>query len=170
MAVVAITLVAVLERTIGSRPPVLKSVALTILPGRKAAAVGSALTLAFVGRSLNEWLWGVRRSGRLGLKSLLRLRVSVLPLGRRGETIRQPAKIAIILQVVVALSGWPLLTALGERLRRLRRSDKPEVMFGVLQIILRRDRIAARVSVSRKLEIFLRDMMRIAADFDIRPI
>jgi hypothetical protein len=169
MAVVAITLVAVLERTIGSRPPVLKSVALTILPGRKAAAVGATLTVAFVGRSLNEWLWGVRRSGRLGLKPLL-LRVSVLPLGRRGETIRQPAKIAIIFQVVVALSGRPLLTALGERLRRLRGGDKPEVMFGVLQIILRRDRIATRVSVSRKLEIFLRDMMRIAAYFDIRPI
>jgi hypothetical protein len=43
-------------------------------------------------------------------------------------------------------------------------------MFGVLQIILRRDPIPARVGVSRKLEIFLSDMMRVAAYFDIRPI
>jgi hypothetical protein len=43
-------------------------------------------------------------------------------------------------------------------------------MFGVLQIILRGDRISSRVSVSRELEIFFRDVMRVPAYFDVRPI
>ena len=36
-------------------------------------------------------------------------------------------------QVVFVL--WPLLPALRERLRRLRRGNKPKVMFGVLHVI-----------------------------------
>ena len=171
VSIVAITLVvAVLERAIGSRTSVLKSIALTILPGGKASPIGAALTLALVRRSLHEWLWGVRRSARLGLKSLLRLRESVLPLRRRGETIRQPAKIAVIVQVVLVLSGRPLLTALCERLRGLRSGNKPKVMFGVLQVILRCNRISACVGISCELEVFFRDVMRVAAYFDVWSI
>jgi hypothetical protein len=105
------------------------------------------------------------------LKTRLGLLIGVLPLRGRGETVRQRAEIAIVFQVVGILSGRPLLTtALRERLRGLRRGNKPEVMLGVLQIILRRYRISARVGVSRELEIFLRDVMRVPADFDIRSI
>ena len=105
------------------------------------------------------------------LKSLLRLRVSALPLHGRGETIRQRAEVAIIFQVVAfGLSGRSLLAALCERLCSLRSGNKSEVMFGVLQIILRRNRISPGVSVSRELEIFLCDMMRVAAYFDVRSI
>ena len=96
VSIVAISLVAVLVRAIGSRTSVLKSVALTILPGRKAPTVVS-LALGLVSRSVGKRLWGVRRSARLRLKSLLRLRVSGLPLGGRSETIRQRVKIAVIL-------------------------------------------------------------------------
>jgi len=124
--------VAVLERAIRPRASVLKSVGLTILPGCEAAPVAAALTLALVSRSLNERLWGVRRSARWGLKSLLRLRESRLPLRGRGETIRHPAKIAVVVQVVVVLSRRPLLTALCERLCSLCRCNQPKVMFGVL--------------------------------------
>jgi hypothetical protein len=100
----------------------------------------------------------------------LRLLINVLPLGWRSETIRQGAEIAVVLQIVALFSGRALLTALRKRLRGLRGGDEPEVMFGMLQIILRRDRISARVGVSRELEIFLGDMMRVAAYFDIRAV
>ena len=167
--VIAVLIVAVLERAIGPRTSVLKSVALTILAGCEApSVVVTALTLALVSRSLNERLWGVGRRGWLGLKSLLRLRERLLPLGGRSETIRHPAKIAVIVQVVLVL--WSLLTALGERLCGLSRCNQPEVMFGVLQVILCSNRVAACMGVSCKLEIFFRDVMGVAADFDVGSI
>jgi hypothetical protein len=104
------------------------------------------------------------------MKTGLGLLIRVLPLRRRGETIRQRPEIALVFEIVGLLSGRSLLTALRKRLRGLRSCDESEVMFGVLQIILRRDRVSARVSISRELEIFLRHMMRVAAYFDIRPI
>jgi hypothetical protein len=105
------------------------------------------------------------------LKTWLRLRISVLPFRGRCEPIRQRAEIAIVFQVVdLALSGRSLLAALCERLRGLGGCNKPEVMFGVLQIIFRRDRISPCVGVSRELEVFLGDMMRVAAYFDVRSI
>ena len=171
MPIVAITLVPLRKLPIGSRTAVGKSVALTVLPGRKAPPIVAALTLGVIGRSIAERLWGIRRGARLRLKSLLRLRVSALPLRRRGETVRQRAEIAIVFQVVAfGLSGRSLLAALCERLRSLRSGNKSEVMFGVLQIILRRNRISPRMSVSRELEIFFRDMMRVAPYFDVRSI
>jgi hypothetical protein len=167
MSIVAIPLVAVLVRAIGSRTSVLKSVALlTILPGRKAPTIVS-LALRLVSRPVGERLWGVRRSGRLRLKSWLRLLVSGLPLRGRSETIRQRVEIAVILQVILILAGRALLTALCERLCSLRSGNKPEVMLRVLQIIFRRDRIAARMSVSRELKVFFRHVMRIAAYFHV---
>jgi hypothetical protein len=166
MSIVAITLVAVLVRAIGSRTTVLKSVALTVLPGRKTSPIVS-LALWLVSRSVGERLWGVRRSARLRLKSLLRLRISGLPLRGRSETIRQRVEIAVILQVILILAGRALLTALRERLCSLRSGNKPEVMLGVLQIIFRSYRISAGVSVSCKLEVFFRDVMRIAAYFHV---
>jgi hypothetical protein len=158
-----------LVRAIGSRASVLKSVALTVLPGRKASPIVS-LALWLVSRSVGERLWGVRRSGRLRLKSLLRLRINGLPLRGRRKTIRQRVKIAVILQVVLILAGGALLTALCERLRSLRSGNKSKVMFGVLQVILRRDRIAAGMSVSCKLEVFFRDVMRVTAYFHVRSV
>jgi hypothetical protein len=172
VSIVAITLVvAVLVRAIGSRASILKSVALTILPRRKAPPIIAALTVGLVRWSVAKRLGRVRSNAWLRLKSLLRLRVDVLPLGRRGETIRQSTKIAVIFEVVaLAFSGRSLLTALRQRLCGLGRGNKPEVMFRVLQIIFRRDRVSACVSVSRQLEIFFRDVMRVAAYFDVRSV
>jgi hypothetical protein len=156
---------------IRSRTAVLKSVGLTILPGSKSPAIGAPLALGLVRRSIAEWLRGIRRSARLRLKSMLRLRISVLPLRRRGETIRQRAEIAIVFEIVaLALSRRSLVTALRQRLCSLRSGDKSEVMFRVLQIILRRDRISPCMSVSRELEILFCDMMSVTAYFDVRPI
>ena len=167
MSIVAIPIVAVLVRAIGSRTSVLKSVALlTILPGRKAPAVVS-LAFGLVSRPVGERLWGVRRSGRLRLKSLLRLLKGNLPLRGRSETIRQRVKIAVIVQVILILAGRALLTVLRQRLGSVRGGNKPEVMLRVLQIVFRRDRVSARMSVSRELEVFFRHVMRVAAYFHV---
>jgi hypothetical protein len=170
MSIVAISLISILKWPIRSRTSVLKSVALTILPRRKPAAIGAALTIGLVRRSVAEGLRGVRRDVWLRLKALLRLLVSVLPLRRRSETIGQRVKVAVIVHTLFVLSGGSLLSALRQRLCSVRSGDQSEVMFGVLQIILGGDRISACMSVSCKLEIFFRDVMRIAAYFDVRPV
>jgi hypothetical protein len=170
LPVVPVSFVTLRELPIRPRTAILKSVALAILPGSKSPAIGAALALAFIRGSVDEWLWRVRRSARLRLKSWLRLLVNSLALRGGRESIRQAANIAVIIQIVVALSGRSLLAALCERLCGLRRRNKPEVMLSVLQIILCRDRISASMRVSCELEIFFCDMMRVAAYFDIRPI
>ena len=91
-----------------------------------------------------------------------------LSLGWRGETIGQ--QIAVVIHVLVILAGWSLLTALGQRLCSLRRGDKAEVMLGVLQIIFCCDRISARMSVSCKLEVFFRNVVSVAAYFDVGSV
>jgi hypothetical protein len=139
MSIVAIILIALLERAILSRASVLKSVALTILPRRKAPTIIAALTIGLVRRSVAKRLWGVRRGGRLRLKALLRLLVSDLPLRGRGETIGQ--QIAVIVHILLVLSGRALLTALRQRLCGVRSGNQSEVMLGVLQIIFRRHRL-----------------------------
>jgi hypothetical protein len=171
MSIVAIILIALLERPVRSRTSILESVALlTILPRREAAAIIAALTIGLVRRPVAEGLRGVWRDVRLRLKALLRLLVGVLPLRRRGETIGQRVKIAIIVHALVVFSGRPLLTVLSQRLRSVSRGNETEVVFGVLQIVLGCDRISACMSVSCKLEVLFRDMMRIAAYFDVWPV
>jgi hypothetical protein len=170
LPVVAIAFIPVRERPILSRAAFRKAVALTILPVCKSRPIALALAVAFVGRPLGIGLRRGRRHVRLRLKPLLRL-LSDLPFRRRGETIRQRAEIAILFHVVdLALSGRPRLPALCERLRGLSRGNKSKVMLGVLKIILRRDRISPGVGVSRELEIFLGDMVRVAAYFHIRSV
>jgi hypothetical protein len=104
----------------------------------------------------------------LRLKAWLRLLVGVLTLRGRGETIRQ--QIAVIVHILLVLSRRPLLTALRQRLCGLRGRNQSEVMFRVLQIIFRRYWISTRMSVPCELEIFLRNVMRVAAYFHIRPV
>jgi hypothetical protein len=148
--VVTITLSTLGERPIRSHHTVGEAVALPILTICKPRTIVRALTLSLVRSSLGiGWL----RYAGLRLKSRLWLLVRrPSPLRRRGEAIRQGAEIAIIIQfVALAFSGRSRLTALCERLCRLRSCDKPKVMLGVLQIILRRNRITAGVGVSREL-------------------
>ncbi len=167
--VVAIALVALGKRPVLSRAAFGKPVALPVLPIGKTRPIALALTLALVRRPFDIGLRGGWH--RLRLKPLLRLLISALALRGRGESIRQRAEIAIVFHVVaLAFSRRSRLAALCERLRGLRGSDKSKVMLRVLQIILRRDRISPRVGVSRKLEVFLGDMMRVPAYFDIRSI
>src|ERR1700693_4365322 len=43
-------------------------------------------------------------------------------------------------------------------------------MLGVLVVVLRRDRVAGRLRIARKLNVFLGNMRRCAADFDVRSV
>src|SRR4029450_13340292 len=52
----------------------------------------------------------------------------------------------------------------------LRRGDHAIVVLGVLVVILRRDRITRGQRVTRELDVFLRNVGRIAANFHIRAV
>src|SRR6185295_7046551 len=56
------------------------------------------------------------------------------------------------------------------RHRRLRRHDHAVIMLRMLKIILSHDAIALRIGVARQLEIFLVDVMRVAADLDVGTV
>src|SRR6478752_3715846 len=52
----------------------------------------------------------------------------------------------------------------------LRGCDQAEIMFGVLVVVLGRDRVAGRACVTRQLNVFLGDVRGGAADLDIRAV
>ena len=92
-------------------------------------------------------------------------------LARRGEAIRQATEIVIIVQVFqTGFYCSPHVAFLGLELRGLRGCDQSEIVFGVLKIVLRRDRIVARVSVARQLEVSFSHMQRSAANSDVRAV
>ena len=51
----------------------------------------------------------------------------------------------------------------------LRRGDQAEIVLGVLIVILGGDRIAGRLRVAGKLNVFLGDVMTVAADLHVGP-
>src|SRR5580698_7381892 len=52
----------------------------------------------------------------------------------------------------------------------LSRGNQTEVMLGVLVVIFRSDRVAGGSRIARELDIFLGDVRRRSADFDIRSV
>jgi hypothetical protein len=94
-----------------------------------------------------------------------------LLLPRRGEAIGQTTEIIIIVQVSrIGISCSPHVAVLGLELRGLRGRDQSEIVFGVLKIVLRGDRVAARVSVARQLKVSFSHMQRTAANSDDRAV
>jgi hypothetical protein len=97
------------------------------------------------------------------LEGLRRLRQT---LGHGGEPVG-----SVILLLVL---NFRLLRrtpeAHGLLLRLLGRRDQPVVMLGVLEIVLRHHRVAGGLGVAGKLEIFFRDMLRGAPDFDVGAV
>ena len=94
-----------------------------------------------------------------------------LLLPRRGEAIGQITEIVIIAQVSrVGFSCSPHVALLGLELRGLRGGDQSEIVFGVLEIVLRGDRIVACVSVARQLKVSFSHMQRTATNSDVRAV
>src|SRR5277367_6439407 len=82
-----------------------------------------------------------------------------LMLPRRGEAIGQTTEIVIIVQVFWSgVSCGPTIASLALELLSLRGRHQPEIVFGVLEIVLRSDRVACCVSVPRQLKVSFRNM------------
>jgi hypothetical protein len=91
-------------------------------------------------------------------------------LPQRGKTIGQAIEIVAIVQVFWSgLSCGPNAARLALELLSLRRRHQPEIVFGVLEVVLRGDRVASCVSVARQLKVSLRHMQRRATNSDIGP-
>ena len=89
----------------------------------------------------------------------------------RGETIGQGTKIVAIVQVFWSgVSCGPTVASLALELLSLRGRHQPEIVFGVLEIVLRGDRVAGCVSVARQLKVSFRYMLRRAANSDVRAV
>jgi hypothetical protein len=88
----------------------------------------------------------------------------------RGETIGQAAEIVAIGKVFWSgVSYGPNVASLALELLSLRGRHQPKIVFGVLEIVLRGDRVAGCVSVARQLKVSLRHMQRRAANSDVGP-
>jgi hypothetical protein len=129
---------------------------------------------------------GLRIAGDEGLRLRLRLLMVLRHLRLRREARfvlhRERLTIIVVVEIVVggALRLLPtlrLLVLLIVSLIRillpelfLRSGNQAEVMFGVLVIVFRRDRIAGALRVARELDIFFRDRRSRAANFDVRSV
>ena len=86
----------------------------------------------------------------------------------KGETIGQAAEIVAIVQVFWSgVSCGSNVASLALELLSLRDRHQPEIVFGVLEIVLRGDRVAGCVSVARQLKISFGNMQRRAANPDV---
>jgi hypothetical protein len=93
-----------------------------------------------------------------------------LMLPRRGEAIGLTTEIVIIVQVFWSgVSCGPTIASLALELLSLRGRHQPEIVFGVLEIVLRGDRVAGCVSVARQLKVSFRHMQRRATNSDVGP-
>ncbi len=172
LSIVAVAVRPLRERTVGTWTTVGKAIALPVLAVRVSALVFWSLAIRFERRALDIGLRGVRRRAGLRLRPMLLLLIKAArPLRRRGEPVRQPAYIIVVVEIVAAdVSRLAGLAALGQSLRGLGRGDQAKIMFGVLEVILGRHRIAPGMSIARKLEIFLRHVMGVAPNLNVRAI
>ena len=77
----------------------------------------------------------------------------------------------IHLPAILALSGPPLLAVLLPLLRGLvHRIQNAEIMLGVLEVALRHHPVATAGGITAKLEIFLEQLLRRAANANVRPV
>ncbi len=93
-----------------------------------------------------------------------------------GERLAADLRLLTI-AIVVAVIGSAhlagrLLLVIGLTLPELllRRRDDAEIVFGVLIIIFRCDRIAGALRVASELEVLFRDVGRGSANFYVRPV
>ncbi len=122
---------------------------------------------------------------RLGLLllRLILLRLVLLLAGRierlrlRRERFAAHGRLIALAVIVIVIRGIAARVALlrliiGLRLAKLFLSggDQAEIMFGVLIVIFRSDRVAGALRVARELKIFLGDVGRGSANFYVLPV
>ena len=89
---------------------------------------------------------------------------------RRGEAIGQAIEIVAIVQVFWSgVSCGSNVARLALELLSLRYRHQPEIVFGVLEIVLRSHGVAGCVSVARQLKVSLRHMRCRATNSDVGP-
>src|ERR1700691_3865591 len=110
---------------------------------------------------------------RTNRRSTIGLVAEGLPrlLPRRGETIRQATEVVAIVQVFWSgVSCGSNVASLALELLSLRGRHQPEIVFGVLKIVLRSDGVAGCVSVARQLKVSFGHMQRRAANPDVGSV
>jgi hypothetical protein len=109
----------------------------------------------------------------LWLLALLRIKL-LLTRGKRlaGLRLVVAVVIAVILAVAAGAGLTRLLLVIGLALAELllRRGDQTKIMFGMLIVVLGRNRVTGTLRVAGKLQIFLADVGCRAANFHVRSI
>jgi len=135
-------------------------------PEAIAIALTVAARLAFAILAILALALLALLAGLVALALFLALGLHILLL-RRGLRRREPrvhlGHVVIVIVIVLAFRPLAALGLLGAR-------NDAEIVLGMLEIILRHHRIAARLGVAGELEIFLGDMGRVAANLHIRSI
>lgn len=174
LPIIPISLVSLPKLAIGARTTVRKAVTLPVLPilprGKTAPIILSGSVVGFELRSLNVGLRSVRRRVCRAWKRIVLLRKCICAFGRRSEPVGQGGVVIIIVELGRFAFSWRALTGLRERLGRLGGGNQSVIMFGVLQVVLCSDWIAAGMRVARQLKIFLCDMLRISANLYVWTI
>jgi hypothetical protein len=128
-----------------------------------------ALGLVLLGMAVGRLLLLARRV-ELGVARQIGLRVA----GAEGHLlVRSSAHIIValvakIVSQVRAAFGTEERSGLAELF--LRGGNQAEIMLGVLVVIFRRNRVAGRLRITGKLNVFLGNMRRCAADFDVGSV
>ena len=108
----------------------------------------------------------LRIARQVGLRVAGAERHLVVRLGRAAHVL-----VAVIAHVVAHVgSAFRAEERRGLPELLLRGRDQAEIMLGVLVVVLRRHRIARRLRIARELNVFLGNMRRCAADFDVGSV
>jgi hypothetical protein len=127
---------------------------------------GQALDVFVVGRLLLRAL-----TMTVILRLVLLARIKRLRFARRKRLADRGLVVAVVISfVVAALVAALLIIGLGLAKLLLGGGDQPEIMLGMLIIVFGRDGVAGTLRIACKLEIFLRDVGRRAADFHVRSV
>jgi hypothetical protein len=106
---------------------------------------------------------------RLGRSKGRRRRYEALH--RRRKTVQNAAEIIVLFDLIhLGLASNPLEPLIILLLRLLRRSNQPKIMFGMLQIAFRRDRITRRMRIACQLQIFFGNVIGSTANLYIGTI
>jgi hypothetical protein len=99
--------------------------------------------------------------------------VAALAIGFDGFRLASLFDVQALILEVDVIAGDELVSAddLAQRSQRLHGAKNPEVVLGVLQVVLRQHPISGRSGVTRQLLVLFVDVLGSAADFDVvRPV